>query len=137
MMLKRLHNAAKQCVGVQVLHTGTTPQQNFSMRLIEAGVEEGWAKLDKDKLTLKSEPEALVYALKRTPGYYCVSTGKPIPVSATAWARLLATGTGKLSRAEVLDWLAAQKKEPTDYALCVQYECELGAEQHAKFKKGA
>lgn len=137
MMLKRLHDAAKQCIGVRVLHTGSTAPQNFSMRLVEAGMEQGWVGIEGDVLTLRSQPEALTYKLKRTPGYYCKSSGERIPVSATAWARLLATGVGKLSRAEALDWLATRGLQPDDYDLCVQYECELNAQQHAKFKKGA
>jgi hypothetical protein len=133
MMLKRKHDGGR-CTGVQILHTGLKPQQNFSHRLIEQAMAEGWADISGNTLTLHADPEPLVYTLKRTPGYYCTSTGERIPISEVAWGRMRATGNGDLSRRDAVAWLAAHGKAQDDYDVTWAYECELQPEQHARWR---
>lgn len=77
MLLKRIYKPqAEKDPKVPVLshielrHTGTHAEQNFSRRLVEAAVKEGWMKIEGDKLALLAKPENLVYTIKRTPGRY-------------------------------------------------------------------
>ena len=61
---------------VECHHTGVRPEQNFSDKLVRAGLMEGWIALDGKTLTLKVQPEPLRYTIKRLPGQYPVE-GKP------------------------------------------------------------
>lgn len=122
---------------VLVKHTGLKPEQNFSRRLVESALADGWMTLDGATLTMKGDPEDLVYLVKRDPGYYCVSTGERIPISQMAWTRMLATGIGDLSAREAKGWLLARGKAQNDYEVCQAYECVLDADQHDRFKLGA
>lgn len=119
---------------VEVIHTGLTADQNFDDGMIDKAVLEGWASLSADTLTLKTDGEPLVYAVKRAPGYFCKSTGERIPVSDKAWYSFRYGHDSTLSRAEALSWLAAHGKAENDYDIAVAYHCELSAGQHAKFR---
>lgn len=134
MLMQRQHDSAGKCTHVLVKHTGTEPAQNFSRRLVLQAVTDGWMKIDGDKLTIKAEPESLVYALKRQPGYYCISTGERIPVDDLAWSQMLQTGRGDLSRQQALAWLASKGKAAGDYEVTMAYEGVLGEAQHEKFR---
>lgn len=59
-----------QVAHLEVKHTGTTAEQHFSTRLVAAGLAEGWLSIDGQTLTLKSEPDDLVYTILRVPGKY-------------------------------------------------------------------
>lgn len=133
MLLKRIHEQG-QCVGVEVKHTGLKPRQNFSHRMIEQAMAEGWVQIDGDTLTMTADPEPLRYKLLRRPGYYCTSNGERIPISELAWTRMRATGIGDLSRKEALAWLQANKKGEGDYEVTNAYECELDPKLHAKYR---
>jgi hypothetical protein len=122
-----------RCTHVLVKHTGTSPEQNFSHRAVEQAMVDGWMHIDGDTLTVTAEPEDLLYQVKRTPGYYCRSTGERIPISPTAWVRMRSTGQGDLSAREAKAWLLSRGKDATDYEVTHAYECVLDAEQHAKF----
>lgn len=134
MFLQRIHDRAHRCTGVRVKHTGLSPEQNFSHRLIEQAMAEGWVVIDGDTLTMQAKPEALRFRLRRVPGYYCISTGERIPVSDIAWTRMRSTGLGDLSRKEALAWLLARGRAQTDYEVTNAYECVLDEEQHAKYR---
>jgi hypothetical protein len=129
---------APRCTHVRVIHTGTHPQQNFSHRVVEQALVDGWMHLESDgkiaTLTVTAEPEDLHYRLKRAPGYYCRSTGELIPISPTAWTRMRSTGQGDMSSREAKAWLLARGKDAGDYEVTNAYECVLDAEQHAKFQ---
>lgn len=119
---------------VEVLDTGASPEQNFSHRLVEDGISQGWISLAPGTLTVRAVPEHLSYSVMREPGYYCKSTGQRIPITATAWA---SSRRGVLARAEAQRWLAANGKDAADYEVTNAYECVLNEEQHAKFRKVA
>lgn len=131
MLMQRQYNKAGKCTHVAVKHTGTSQAQNFSHRLVENGVADGWIEVGPSHLVIKTDGEPLRYALKRTPGYYCLSTGERIPVSAMAWA---SPRRGELASREARDWLQQAGKAPTDYEVTNAYECTLALEQHHRFR---
>lgn len=63
----------------EVKHTGNHAEQNFSEKMVQAGISEGFATVSRGKLTLHCEPEDLVYTIVRGPGYYCCYCGQAIP----------------------------------------------------------
>lgn len=121
---------------VEVRHTGSRAEQNFSRRLVEQAVLAGLMRIEGDRLYLKTAPDEddLSFALKRTPGYYQTSTGERIPISEMAMTRMLRTGMGDLTRAEAVAWLAARGAPQTDYEVTNAYECVLDEAQHAKYR---
>lgn len=119
---------------VEIGHTGLNPQQNFSHRLIERAIEEGWIQIASSQLTMRATPEDLVYDLVRAPGYYCKSTGAKIPTSEVAWEVFKAIGRGDRSRKEAVAWLQANSLSGDDYEVTHAYECVLNDAQHEKFK---
>lgn len=59
---------------IEVRHTGTTPDQHFSVDLVAAGLGEGWLSIKEGILTLTAKPEPLRYKILRVPGKYpCAS----------------------------------------------------------------
>jgi hypothetical protein len=130
MLLKRIYADDGSVSAIEIKHTGTSREQNFSHRLIEQAIVDGWARLDGDTLTLRGQPEDLTYSVRRSPGYYCTSTGERIPVSAMAWA---SPQRGTLARKEALAWLAARGKPAGDYEVTNAYECVLDEAQHHQF----
>lgn len=131
MLMQRQYDHAGKCTHVTVKHTGTSPEQNFSHRLVENGVADGWIEMGGSSLVIKTDGEPLRYEIKRTPGYYCSSTGERIPVSAMAWA---SQRRGELASREAMFWLAKAGKAPTDYEVTNAYECVLAREQHDRFR---
>jgi hypothetical protein len=131
MLMKRHYDNAGKCTHVTVKHTGSSQAQNFSHRIVEDGVADGWIAVGALHLVIKTDGEPLRYDLKRTPGYYCSSTGERIPVSAMAWA---SPRRGDLASREARDWLAKAGKAPTDYEVTNAYECTLDPEQHDQFR---
>lgn len=131
MLMQRKYDKAGKCTHVTVKHTGTGPEQNFSHRLVEDGVADGWIAVGASHLVIKTDGEPLRYELKRTPGYYCSSTSERIPVSAMAWA---SWRRGEIARSEAQAWLAKAGKAPTDYEVTNAYECVLAPEQHDRFR---
>jgi hypothetical protein len=153
MLLKRLYDPATlgvagrtpACIGVRVKHTGSAPAQNFSSRLVAQAMAEGWMSINGSTLTVSAEPEDLKYSIKRAPGYYCLHSGQPIPISAPAWIELASTGVGRLAAAEALAWRTTRgvlsktspdPRWPHGYAVLMHYECELDPAQHKKFRAG-
>jgi hypothetical protein len=132
MRLKRRYDKGR-VTHMQVQHTGLSPRQNFSDKLVEQGVDQGWIALDGRLLTLLAEPESLRYTVLRRPGYYCRSTGELIPLSERAMRRL-AVRQLDAPRAEALAWLASGGLAADDYEVTLAYECELDAEQHSRFR---
>lgn len=152
MLLKRhydpatLDSAAPVCTHVVVKHTGTSPEQNFSSRLVAQAIGECWMSIDGDRLGILAEPEPLQYRIVRVPGTYCVHDGQRIPISDIARDERARTGVGRLSAAEAQAYLAAHgfagkaspdPAHPSGYQVIDHYECVLAAEQHARFKAGA
>lgn len=135
MKLQRQYSAdGKCCTHVVVHHTGTSPEQNFSDRLVDAAVREGWIVISGEQLQVKTDGEPLRYQLLRRPGYYCKSSGEPIPVGLEAWLRFRLANDSTGSRAEALAWLAAHGKAADDYDITTAYHGVLDAAQHARHR---
>lgn len=130
MLLKRKFDEARRCTHVLVKHTGASARQNFSHRLVEQALVDGWMQIQGDTLVIRAEPEDLTFRLLRTPGYYCSSSGDRIPVSTLAWS---SPQRGVLARREALAWLATNGKAEHDYEVTNAYDCVLCEEQHEKF----
>ena len=111
--------------GLKLKHTGTHPEQNFSRRLVEAGVAEGWASMGRGKIVLHTEGEDLEYTIVRMPGTYCCFCD----------AKLDDDTTGALPRAHIAQQHAgetcADKSNPAGFRVTNAYECVLDEEQHA------
>jgi hypothetical protein len=133
MYLKRNYDG-QRCTHVQVLHTGTSPEQNFSRRLVMQAISDGWMRLEADKLIVKGEPEDLEFTVLRTPGYYCLSTGERMPISDLAWQQAVSQPLATLATAEAQAWLATTGKARGDYEVTMAYECRLDAAQHALYR---
>jgi hypothetical protein len=122
---------------LEVRHTGTTPEQNFSSTLVAGWVQAGVAVKTDDTLVIKAAPEPLRYKVLRTPGYYCAHDGKKIPVSPEGY------GDASIAAMECTEYLKANgfegvespdKSNPAGYLRTHAYECVLDADQHARFK---
>jgi hypothetical protein len=133
MLLKRTHEAGK-CTGVIIKHTGLSPEQNFSRRLVQAALAEGWLTIEGDKLRIRGAQETLVYEIKRQPGYFCRTTGERIPISAHAWEQALIERVATLAPKEARTWLEAKGLPPTGYEVTHAYECVLDESQHEKYR---
>lgn len=147
MLLKRKYDlrdpASPVVTGVELRHTGTHAEQNFSVRLVTQGLAEGWMEIAGDTILVHTDVGPLRYSVKRAPGYYCAHDGKRIPISELAGQERLRTGVGKLAAAEARAYLATQgyagkaspdPANPAGYAVIDHYECVLDAAQHAKHR---
>lgn len=122
---------------LEVRHTGTSPEQNFSSTLVAAWIQAGVAVKSDDILVIKAEPESLRYKVLRTPGYYCAHDGQKIPVSPEGY------GDPAIAAMECVEYLKANgfdgktspdPANPAGYLRTHAYECVLDADQHARFK---
>jgi hypothetical protein len=121
---------------VGVWHTGLKPEQNWSRRTVLRGMGEGWASLNADEteLTIRAEPEDLVYTVTRAPGYYCRSTGERIPISKFALEEVFTQMVAVMAAREAQAWCKANGKRSNDYEVTQAYECVLREDQHERFR---
>lgn len=140
MLLKRHYDPDSLAAGAprithfSIGHTGTTPEQNFGDDFVEAGTAAGWAVISGDVLTITTDAEPLVYAITRRPGYFCKSSGEPIPMSDRAWLKFRLGSDSSESRPLALAWLAANGKAEDDYDITTRYHCVLDAALHDKYR---
>lgn len=134
MLLKRIHNDSGVVTHVLVKHTGSGDAQNFSERLVGAGVEAGWIVVEGETLTIKAQPEPLRYSIRRRPGYYVAGTCDRIPLTDAAWSQALSRTEATLAPREAKAYLSQRGLPVTGYEVTRAYECVLDAEQHDKFK---
>ncbi len=117
---------------IEVRHTGTHPEQNFSTRLVEGGQAEGWIEIDGDELTLLAQPEDLHYTIRRRPGRYCLHCGEKLPDDDGG------PKPGALARQHVAEKHAGQPSpdpaQPAGYFRTNAWECILDLEQHDRFR---
>lgn len=118
---------------VTCIHSGTSPEQNFSDRLVDTAQREGWIVIDGNTLLMKTADEPLRYEITRKPGYFCKSTGEAIPVTEANWLRFRMANDQRAS-AEAKAWLAANGKAADDYDITTAYHCVLDATQHANYR---
>ena len=71
MLLKRIYDqSGDEPVLDHIKVLKSTKRQNFTQKLINRGVEEGWLSMGQGKITLHTVPE-LNYRVVRAPGFYC------------------------------------------------------------------
>ncbi len=124
-------------VGMQMLDTGTTPQQTFSRDYVNRGVQQGWLSMGRGKITLScteadgTPQEDFVYTILRTPGGYCCFCNASIEIDQYG-------EIGKRHVAEFHDGLASpDPSNPLGFRLLGGYECELDADTHARWNAQA
>jgi len=121
---------------VELRHTGTNPEQNFSTGLVEAGLAEGWISIGQGKLTLRAKPEDLVYAIKRGPGHYCCHCGERIPDAnqfLPGQQGEVTVGMRHVAEAHP-NTPSPDPSNPAGYCRVNSYECVLDEKTHAKFR---
>lgn len=122
---------------VPVAHTGLQAEQNFNRRtFVLRGISEGWLTLSADEkvLTLHTDEGDLVYDVLKPAGYYCVSTGKRIPLSKFAEEEANTQQVAKLAAAEAQKWLKDNGLKPNDYEAPKDYKCRLRDDLHDLFR---
>lgn len=134
MKLKRIHDDAGACTGVEIVHTGLSPEQNWDQGQVMQYASEGWMRLDGDTITVTGSGETLQYEVLRRPGYFVASTGERIPVSELAMTQFMTEHVATLAPAEARAFLAAKGLPANDYEASRVYYCRLAAEQHAKWR---
>jgi hypothetical protein len=126
-----------------IRHTGTHKEQNFSDRMVQAGLVAGFASIANGELTLKAEPEDLVYKILRGPGYYCCHCGEQL-VDANLFVKDPKTGEStEVTRGMVhVDTVhngeeSPDPSNPSGYRRVAGYECELeeGLQQRYSFEE--
>lgn len=132
MLLKRIYDKADPkaptLAHVECRHTGTHAEQNFSRRLVEGAVSEGWMTLSRGKIILHTKPDDLTYTIKRAPGHYCLHCGEKIDSDA------LGAGARKHVAEKHEGKPSPDKHWPAGYLVTNAYECVLDQAQHVKFK---
>jgi len=127
MLLKRIYDKEK-LDHIELRHTGTSAEQNFSRRLVEGAVSEGWMTLSRGKIILHAKPEDLTYTIKRGPGHYCLHCGEKIESDALGAA-------ARAHMAEKHDGMESPDRHwPAGYMVTHAFECVLDDKQHEKFK---
>jgi hypothetical protein len=137
MLLKRHYNADGSVARLELKHTGTHPEQNFSTTLIAQWLGLGLATVSGDVLTLDTEPEPLRYTIVRKPGYYCCHSGKRLDLSPEAYgdpALAAIEARQYLKDAKLLGKASPDANNPAGYRRTHAYECVLDEAQHARFK---
>ena len=134
MKLKRIHDANGVCTGVEIKHTGLSPEQNWDQGQVMQYASEGWLRLDGDTIFVSGSGETLQYDVLRKPGYFVASTGERIPVSELAMTQFMTETHATLAPAEARAFLAAKGLPATDYEASRVYRCRLNDEQHAKWR---
>lgn len=59
---------------IEIVHTGVTAAQRFSVKLVAASMDEGWMSVQDGMLTLRAVQEDLKYTILRMPGKYVSAT---------------------------------------------------------------
>jgi hypothetical protein len=118
---------------ITLKHTGpeSMPEQNFSRRMVDAGLQEGWMSMSRGKLTMHTDAEDLEYTILKMPGTYCVHCE----------AKLDDDPGGASNRAHVTeahgDAPSPDPAHPAGYRVTNAYECVLREDQHARWSAQA
>lgn len=114
---------------MEVVHTGASQKQHFSVRSILQGLDHGYFKIEGDRLTLKAEPEDLVYSIQRRPGRYCLHCGEKLPDDTKGELALLHVFE-KHHGVESPD----PKGHPAGYEMINYFDVTLDGGQHERHK---
>lgn len=117
--------------GLHVRHTGVSQAQNFSRRLVDAGLREGWLTLSRGELLLHTAQGDLRYTVLRTPGLYCCHCEAALGEDVTG-----AAGRGHVASVHA-GVPSPEGEHPGGYRHTHGYECLLDAVQHAKWMRPA
>jgi hypothetical protein len=114
--------------GVDVEHTGTNAEQNFSTTLVIDFLKKGIIEIAEEILILHSGQEDLRYKIKRRPGRYCLHCGEKLPDDEK----------GELARLHIVEKHLGLKSpdpyNPSGYVALNHFECLLDSDQHNKLK---
>lgn len=135
MKLKRIHDAGGRCTGVDIVHTGVDPEQNWDQGQVMQYASEGWLRVEGDEIVLTGSGEELRYTIERRPGYFVASTGERIPVSELAMQQFMTEQVATLAPAEARAFLAARGLQANDYEASRLFRCRLNDAQHARWRK--
>lgn len=133
MLLKRIYKEPRdeqspELDYLSLANTGTTPDQNFSVKLVTDMLGAGLMEIHDDELILRVHPEDLHYTIKRTPGRYCLHCGE----------KLQDDQSGQMARLHIAMKHAGVESpdpdNPAGYIALNHFECVLNAEQHEKFR---
>lgn len=133
MELRRIHDQGR-AVGVDVFHTGLSPEQNWDQGQVLQYASEGWLTVEGEQIVLKAAQETLRYDILRRPGYYVRSTGERIPVSELAMQQFMTEQMATLAPAEARAFLLGKGLPLNDYEASRVFRCRLNAEQHEKWR---
>jgi len=132
MLLKRIYKEAREGETpeldyVSLAHTGVSPEQNFSIKLVTEFLVAGIMEIVDDELFFHVHPEDLHYVIKRTPGRYCLHCGE----------KLSDDVSGQMARLHVAMKHAGVQSpsdnDPSGYVALNHFECVLNNKQHLKF----
>jgi len=110
-------------------HTGTNPEQNFSRRMVDAGLQEGWLSMARGTLTLHTTEDDLAYTILKTPGTYCCHCDMRLdddPSGASNRQHVEREHPGEAS---------PDPANPAWYRVTNAYECVLDEAQHARWMR--
>ena len=136
MILKRVYKApesgqAPELDYIALGHTGTQPEQHFSVGLVTEMLTKGFMEIDEaaNQLIFHTHPVDLVYAIVRRPGRYCLHCGE----------KLADDQGGELARLHVAQYhngvASPDPDQPGGYEAINYFDCMLDAEQHARYQK--
>jgi len=133
MLLKRIYKEAREGETpeldyISLAHTGVSPEQNFSVKLVTEGLGMGIMEIVEDELIFHVHPEDLHFAIKRTPGRYCLHCGE----------KLTDDVGGQMARLHIAMKHAGvpspSASDPSGYVALNHFECVLNDEQHEKYR---
>jgi len=90
---------AERALGLVLDHVAVLrakARQNFSTKLVEQGVVEGWLTAGRGLIVLHGPPET-AYRVRRGPGHYCRHCGDALEGEAAARAHVAAAHAGQAS----------------------------------------
>ena len=114
---------------ISLAHTGTTPEQNFSVKLVTELVTKGIMEISGDELIFHVHPEDLHYEILRKPGRYCLQCGEKLPADISGELARLHVAT------EHAGELITDPSNPSGYVNLTWFECVLNEKQHKRFRK--
>lgn len=120
---------------VSLKHSGVRAAQNFSTRLVEGGIAQGWITLGQGKLVMHTPDgeDDLEFTVERGPGYYSAFTHEPIADANRVVSAGLTLGM-QFVQAKHPGEKSPDASNPSGYYRLNHYECVLNAVQHKKYR---
>ena len=101
--------------GVTVLEAPA--EQNFTPRLIDGGVAEGWLTVERGKIVVRGENQTVTYRIVLPPGYYCCHCNRAVDDGPAALAHIDERHGGAAS---------PDANNPAGYRRDALFACRLG-----------